>query len=105
MSRTESALARRLCHAVLSFTALGMIAALGPNQAKASLHHYHGHLKRGGHAVAHAAHPGGGESGGGYEPPYAAIVVDRRLSPSQQMTSPWSSPKGSGVARKSLHGS
>ena len=70
MSRTESALARRLCHAVLSFTALGMIAALGPSQAQARMHHHHGHPNRAGHA----AHPG--ESGGGYEPPYAAIVVD-----------------------------
>jgi D-alanyl-D-alanine carboxypeptidase len=76
MSRTESALAYRLCHAVLSFAAVGMIAALGPSQAEARLDHHHGHLNRGGHAVAHAAHPGGGESGGGYEPPYAAIVVD-----------------------------
>jgi D-alanyl-D-alanine carboxypeptidase len=76
MSRTESALARRLCHAVLSFTALGMIAVLGPSQAEARLHHHHGHLNRAGHAVAHAAHSGAGESGGSYEPPYAAIVVD-----------------------------
>jgi D-alanyl-D-alanine carboxypeptidase len=53
-----------------------MIAALAPSQAEARLDHHHGHLNRGGHAVAHAPHPGGGESGGGYEPPYAAIVVD-----------------------------
>jgi D-alanyl-D-alanine carboxypeptidase len=76
MSLIESALARRLCHAVLSFTALGMITALGPSRAEARLDHHHGHLNRGGHAVAHAAHPGRRESGGGYEPPYAAIVVD-----------------------------
>ena len=67
MSRTESALARRLCHAVLSFTALGMIAALGPSQVQARVHHHHGHPNHAGHS---------GESGGGYEPPYAAIVVD-----------------------------
>jgi D-alanyl-D-alanine carboxypeptidase len=73
MSRTEPALLRRLCHAVLSFTALGMIAALGPSQAQARLHHHHGHSN---HAVAHAARSGDGESRGGYEPPYAAIVVD-----------------------------
>jgi D-alanyl-D-alanine carboxypeptidase len=73
MSRTEPALLRRLCHAVLSFTALGMIAALGPSQAQAHLHRHHGHSN---HAVAHAAHPGDGESGDSYEPPYAAIVVD-----------------------------
>jgi D-alanyl-D-alanine carboxypeptidase len=47
-----------------------MIAALGPSQAQARMHHHHGHSNRAGHA----AHPG--ESGGGYEPPYAAIVVD-----------------------------
>jgi D-alanyl-D-alanine carboxypeptidase len=47
-----------------------MMAALGPSQAEARLHHHHGHPNRAGHA----AHPG--ESGGGYEPPYAAIVVD-----------------------------
>jgi D-alanyl-D-alanine carboxypeptidase len=76
MSRRESAILRRLCHAALSFTALGMIAALGPNQAQARLHHHHGHFNHSGHGLAHAAHPGGGESGGGYEPPYAAIVVD-----------------------------
>ena len=39
MSRTESALARRLCHAVLGFTALGMIAATVPSQAEAGLDH------------------------------------------------------------------
>ena len=76
MSRTESALARRLCHAVLSFAVLGMIAATVPSQAEARFDHHHGHLNRGGHAVAHAAHPGRGEGGGGYAPPYAAIVVD-----------------------------
>ena len=76
MSRTESALARGLCVAVLSFTALGMIGGLGPSQAEARLDHHRGHLNPGGHAVVHAAHPGRGESGGGYEPPYAAIVVD-----------------------------
>jgi D-alanyl-D-alanine carboxypeptidase len=53
-----------------------MIAAPVPSQAEARLDHHHGHLNRGGHAVAHAAHPSGGESGGGYEPPYAAIVVE-----------------------------
>jgi D-alanyl-D-alanine carboxypeptidase len=73
MSRTEPALLRRLCHAVLSFTALGMIAALGPSQAQARFHRHHGHAS---HAVAHAAHPGDGESRESYEPPYAAIVVD-----------------------------
>jgi D-alanyl-D-alanine carboxypeptidase len=73
MSRTEPAQLRRLCHAVLSFTALGMIAALGPSQAQARLHRHHGHA---GHALAHAAHPGDSESRSGYEPPYAAIVVD-----------------------------
>ena len=76
MSRAEPALLRRVCHAVLSFTALGMIAALGPSQAHAHLHHHHGHSNHAGHAVAHVAHPGDGESRGGYEPPYAAIVVD-----------------------------
>jgi D-alanyl-D-alanine carboxypeptidase len=75
MSRTEPALLRRLCHAVLSFTALGMIAALGPSQAQARFHRHHGHSNHASHAVAHATHPGDGESRG-YEPPYAAIVVD-----------------------------
>jgi D-alanyl-D-alanine carboxypeptidase len=86
MSRTESAPARRLCHAVLSFTALGMIAALGPTQAEARLHHHHGHLNRAGHAAAHAAHPG--ESGGAYEPPYAAIVVDTNSGKLLDATNP-----------------
>jgi D-alanyl-D-alanine carboxypeptidase len=75
MSRTESAILRRLCHTVLSFSALGMIAALGPSQAQARLHRHHAHFNHSGHA-AHAAHLGDRESGGGYEPPYAAIVVD-----------------------------
>jgi D-alanyl-D-alanine carboxypeptidase len=76
MSRTEPAHLRRLCHAVLSFTALGMIAALGPSQAQARLHRHHGHSNHAGHALAHA---GDDESRGGYEPPYAAIVVDANL--------------------------
>jgi D-alanyl-D-alanine carboxypeptidase len=69
MSRTEPALLRRVSHAVLSFTALGLIAALGPSQAEARLHRHHGHSN-------HAARPDDGETHSGYEPPYAAIVVD-----------------------------
>jgi D-alanyl-D-alanine carboxypeptidase len=88
MSRTEPALLRRLSHAVLSFTALGMIAALGPSQAQARLHRHHGHSNHPGHAVAHAARPDDGESRGGYEPPYAAIVVDANSGKVLEATNP-----------------
>jgi D-alanyl-D-alanine carboxypeptidase len=85
MSRTEPALLRRVSHAVLSFTALGLIAALGPSQAEAHLHRHHGHSN---HAVAHAARPDDGETRSGYEPPYAAIVVDSNSGKVLEAVSP-----------------
>jgi D-alanyl-D-alanine carboxypeptidase len=83
MLRFESAILCRLCHAALTFSALGMIATLGPSQAQARFHRHHDHSNHTSRA-AHSGHPSHAESasrsshahGDSYEPPYAAIVVD-----------------------------
>jgi D-alanyl-D-alanine carboxypeptidase len=66
MSGPEVPIARVFRCTFLSLTAIGATACIPAGQADARL--YHSHI--------HNIHVGGGHGSGGYEPPYAAIVVD-----------------------------
>lgn len=78
MSRGDAPILRGVRCVVLGLTAIGTCAVLWAGDADARLHRRH----------FHSAHTGGGHRSAGYEPPYAAIVVDANTGQVLQAENP-----------------